>query len=430
MRPTDSGLRSFVPVPSQSHFPIHNLPYGVCRRRGGERCIAVAIGEHVLDVTGLESLGLLDVPMLQGRRVFVTPTLNAFMAQGRTVWSAVRGRLQRLLDADEPTLRDNTEMLARVLVPMAEVEMLLPADIGDYTDFYSSREHATNVGTMFRGPDKALQPNWLHLPVAYHGRSSSIIVGGTNVRRPCGQSKPDSDPTPSYGPSQALDFELEMAVFIGKGNSLGEAIPIASADEHLFGMVLLNDWSARDIQSWEYVPLGPFLGKNFATSISPWVVTMEALAPFRLAAPPQEPPPLPYLQAATPTTYDIHLEVLLQGEKMSEPHRISASNFRYLYWTLAQQLAHHTVNGCNLRPGDLLASGTISGPTPDSYGSLLELAWRGSRPLNVAGETRAFLHDGDRVTLTAGCQGQGYRIGFGSVTGAVLPAAGGLANEC
>ncbi len=419
---TDPGLRSFVPVPPQSHFPIQNLPFGVGRRRGGERVIVVAIGGHVLDVTVLEALGLLDVPAAQGRHVFDTGTLNAFMALGRTAWREVRAALSRLLRADEPTLRDDAELLARVLVPSDEVEMLLPADIGDYTDFYSSREHASNVGSMFRGPDKALMPNWLHLPVAYHGRASSVIVSGIPVRRPCGQSKADNAAAPSFGPSRSLDFELEMAVFVGPGNERGRPIPIASAEDHLFGMVLLNDWSARDIQSWEYVPLGPFLGKNFATSISPWVVTMEALGPFRTAAPPQEPPPLPYLRDDPRTTYDIHLEVYLQGEKMAEPQRICASNFKYLYWTLAQQLAHHTVNGCNLRPGDLLASGTISGPTPDSYGSLLELAWRGTRPLNVGSETRTFLHDGDRVMLTGWCQGDGYRVGFGTVSACILPA--------
>ncbi len=422
MQPTtNSRPRSFVPVPPQSHFPIQNLPYGVCRRRDGERSIAVAIGDYIVDLTALEALGFLDVPALAGRRVFDTGKLNTFIAQGRTVWSEIRQRIGQLLDADEPTLRDDAEILARMLVPMAEVEMLLPADIGDYTDFYSSREHATNVGTMFRGPDKALQPNWLHLPVAYHGRSSSIIVSGTDVRRPCGQSKPDDAAAPIYGPSRSLDFELEMAVFIGPGNALGQPIPITAAEEHLFGMVILNDWSARDIQAWEYVPLGPFLGKNFATSISPWVVTMEALAPFRVGAPQQDPRPLPYLNDPTRATYDIHLEVFLQGEKMSEPTRICASNFRTLYWTLAQQMAHHTVNGCNLRPGDLLASGTISGPTPDSYGSLLELSWRGTRPVKVGEETRAFLLDGDRVTMTAWCQGEGYRVGFGNVTARILP---------
>jgi fumarylacetoacetase len=419
---TDPKLRSFVPVPPESHFPIQNLPYGVCRRRGGERFVAVAIGEYVLDLTALEARGLLKVPSLRGRRVFDTGTLNAFMAMDPLAWKEVRAALSRLLRSDEPTLRDDAELRQRVLTPMADVESLLPADIGDYTDFYSSREHASNVGTMLRGPDKAIMPNWLHLPVAYHGRASSVIVSGSPVRRPCGQSKSDGAATPSFGPSRSLDFELEMAVFAGPGNELGQPIPIADAKDHLFGMVLLNDWSARDIQAWEYVPLGPFLAKNFATSISPWVVPMEALEPFRTAAPPQDPPPLPYLQSETRTTYDISLEVYLQGTKMAEPQRICASNFKYLYWTVAQQLAHHTVNGCNLRPGDLLASGTISGPTADSYGSLLELAWRGTRPLNVGGEQRIFLHDGDKVTLTGWCQGDGYRVGFGTVTGEVLPA--------
>jgi fumarylacetoacetase len=414
--------RSFVPVAAQSHFPIQNLPYGVCRLPDGGRCIAAAIGDFILDLTALEAQGLLDVRALQGRRVFDNGTLNAFMAQGSTIWKEVRQRLQHLLDADEPTLRDNEALLSHVLVPLAQVEMLLPADIGDYTDFYSSREHASNVGTMFRGPDKALQPNWLHLPVAYHGRSSSIIISGTDVLRPCGQSKPDGAATPIFGPSQSLDFELEMAVFIGPGNALGQAIPISAAEDHLFGMVVLNDWSSRDIQAWEYVPLGPFLGKNFATSISPWVVTMEALEPFRVAARPQDPPPLPYLNNPNRTTYDIQLEVFLQGEKASEATRVCASNFRYLYWTLAQQVAHHTVNGCNLRPGDLLASGTISGPTSDSFGSLLELSWRGTRPIQVGGETRTFLSDGDRVTMTASCQGDGYRVGFGNLTARILPA--------
>jgi fumarylacetoacetase len=320
-------------------------------------------------------------------------------------------------------LRDDAALREQALLPMSEAVMQLPADIGDYTDFYSSREHATNVGTMLRGADNALMPNWLHLPVAYHGRASSIVVSGTDVRRPCGQSKPDKDDAPLFGPSRSLDFELEMAVFVGPGNELGTPIPIGQADEQLFGMVLLNDWSARDIQAWEYVPLGPFLAKNFATTISPWVVTLEALEPFRTAGPVQNPTSLPYLQTSGPGAYDIQLEVLLQSEKMDRPARISHSNFKYLYWSMAQQLAHHTVNGCNLRPGDLLASGTISGPTPDSYGSLLELTWRGSKPLTLPnGDTRTFLQDGDRLTLTGWCQGDGYRVGFGEATGRILPA--------
>jgi fumarylacetoacetase len=296
-------------------------------------------------------------------------------------------------------------------------------EIGDYTDFYSSRQHATNVGIMLRGPDNALMPNWLHLPVAYHGRASSVVVSGTDVRRPCGQTKADDAPAPTFGPSRSLDFELEMGFFTGPGNPLGEPLPIASVPQHIFGMVLVNDWSARDLQKWEYQPLGPFLAKNFATSISPWIVPLEALEPFRCPGPVQAPAPLPYLRSPGDWGLDIQLEVWLQSAKMEQPQRLCLSNAKHLYWNICQQLAHHAVNGCNLRPGDLLASGTISGPTPDSYGSLLELAWKGTKPIALAnGETRVFLQDGDRLTMTGWCQGQGYRIGFGEVVGTVLPA--------
>jgi len=306
---------------------------------------------------------------------------------------------------------------------MAEAFLWCPADIGDYTDFYSSREHATNVGSMFRGPDNALMPNWLHVPIAYHGRSSSIVISGTDLHRPRGQIKADAATVPAFGPSRALDFELEMGFLVGPGNPLGRPISVAEAPAHVFGLVLVNDWSARDIQKWEYQPLGPFLGKNFGTSISPWVVTLDALEPFRVAGPVQDPPPLAYLQSGGDWALDIHLEVSLQTERMTQPHVICRSNARHLYWNLCQQVAHHTSNGCNLRPGDLLATGTISGPTPDSYGSMLELAWKGTRPLTLpGGETRTFLLDGDRVTMTGWCQGHGYRVGFGEVSGRVLPA--------
>jgi fumarylacetoacetase len=413
-------------VSADSHFPIQNLPYGVFRRPGSPSHVGVAIGDQILDLAVVEQAGLLETPALRGRRLFSGGQLNPFLALGRTAWTEARATISRLLRADEPTLRDNAALREQALVRQTEVTMLLPAEIGDYTDFYSSREHATNVGTMLRGPDNALMPNWLHLPVAYHGRASSIMVSGADVIRPRGQSKSDKEISPSFGPSRSLDFELEMAVFIGPGNMLGQPIPIAQASDHLFGLVLLNDWSARDIQAWEYVPLGPFLAKNFATSISPWVVPLDALEPWRIAGPGQQPTPLPYLQTHGSSSYDIHLEVSLQSAKMDRPQRICASNFKYLYWTMAQQLAHHTVNGCNLRPGDLLASGTISGPTPDSYGSLLELAWRGSKPLTLtSGEQRSFLQDGDRVTMTAWCQGTGYRVGFGEVTGVVRPSGPG-----
>jgi fumarylacetoacetase len=419
---TDPALRSWVPVAPESHFPIQNLPYGVFRRDGEAR-VGVAIGDQVLDLSVLEAAGLLDTPALKGRGVFRRPTLNAFMALGRPAWREARAAVSRLLRHDEPALRDDATLRGRALTAGDAVEMLLPAEIGDYTDFYSSREHATNVGVMLRGPDNALQPNWLHLPVAYHGRASSVVVSGTDLRRPKGQTRAEGAASPTFGPSRSLDFELEVGFFVGPGNELGRPIPVAQAAEHVFGLVLVNDWSARDIQKWEYVPLGPFLGKNFGTTISPWVVPLDALGPFRTAGPKQDPEPLPYLLGGDDGTFDVHLEVHIRTEQMDRPHRVCASNFKYLYWAMSQQLAHHTVNGCNLRPGDLLASGTISGPLRESYGSLLELAWKGTKPLTLPnGETRTFLQDGDRVTLTGWCQGMGYRVGFGEATGRILPA--------
>jgi len=419
----DPGLRSFVPVAEDSHFPIQNLPYGTFTRRGDTRLhVGVAIGDQVLDLTVLEERGILRSPP-PGGPVFAGGTLNAFLALGRSIWSVMRWNISQLLRADQPTLRDNAALRAAVLVPQADVTMHLPADVGDYTDFYSSREHATNVGTMLRGADKALMPNWLHLPVAYHGRSSSLVVSGTDIRRPKGQAKPDTAAAQLFGPTKSLDFELETGVFVGPGNALGTPISVGQAEDHLFGMVLVNDWSARDIQAWEYVPLGPFLAKNFATSISPWVVPLEALEPFRMAGPVQDPEPLQYLKQSGPHAFDIQLEARLRTAGMERPQTICATNFKHLYWSMAQQLAHHTVNGCNLRPGDLLASGTVSGPTPDSLGCLLELTWRGTRPLTLSsGEQRTFLQDGDRLTLTGWCQGKGYRVGFGEVTGKILPA--------
>ena len=420
---TDPALRSWVGVAPESHFPIQNLPYGVFCRAGEEPRVGVAVGDHVLDVGELEARGFFDTPALRGTVSFRRPSLNAFLRLGRPAWREARTALSRLLRHDEPTLRDDAALRARALIPRADVEMLLPAEIGDYTDFYSSREHATNVGAMLRGPDNALMPNWLHLPVAYHGRASSVVVSGTDLRRPKGQTKADDAPAPAFGPSRALDFELEMGFFVGPGNALGEPIPVGRAPEHIFGMVLVNDWSARDIQKWEYQPLGPFLAKNFGTTVSPWVVPLDALEPFRCAGPTQDPEPLPYLRAPGDGAFDVRLEVLLKTETMDRPYRVCASNLKHLYWNVRQQLAHHTVNGCNLRPGDLLASGTISGPTPDSYGSLLELTWKGTKPIQLPnGETRMFLQDGDRVTLTGWCQGDGYRVGFGEATGRVLPA--------
>jgi fumarylacetoacetase len=424
MHPTNEpALRSFVDVPADSHFPIQNLPFGVFHHSDRGPTIGVAIGNLVLDLKLLEDEGLLVSPLLKDRGYFQHASLNALMAADQATWLEARSIISKLLSADEPMLRDNAPLRQRALLPQVSVTMLLPVEIGDYTDFYSSREHATNVGTMLRGPDNALQPNWLHLPVAYHGRASSIVVSGTDLYRPKGQSKPADASSPVFGPSKSVDFELELGLFLGPGNPLGEPIPASQALDHVFGMVLVNDWSARDIQAWEYVPLGPFLAKNFGTSISPWVIPMSALEPFRVAGPAQDPLPLPYLQTSGSQAYDVSLEVLLQSAKMEKPLRICQSNAKYLYWNICQQIAHHTINGCNLCTGDLLASGTISGPTPDSYGSMMELAWRGSKPITLPnGETRAFLQDGDRITMTGWCQGDGYRIGFGEVTGTILPA--------
>jgi fumarylacetoacetase len=345
------------------------------------------------------------------------------MAAGPGIWSAVRERLQELLAAGGSPLSDDADLMERVLLNAGEVRMQLPAEIGDYTDFYSSREHATNVGTMFRGKENALMPNWLHLPVGYHGRASSIVPSGTDVRRPMGQLKPDDDAPPVYGASRLLDFELEMGFFVGPGNDLGHPIPVSQARDHIFGFVLVNDWSARDIQKWEYVPLGPFLGKSFATTISPWVVTAEALEPFRVDGPSQDPVPLGYLRTSGPMAYDIDLEVGIRGSDMSDYHTVCRSNFKYMYWNVAQQLAHHTVNGCNLRPGDLLASGTISGAEKTSFGSMLELTWRGTEPVSMPdGTSRKFIEDGDSVRLKGYALGDGFRIGFGAAEGTVLPA--------
>jgi len=419
-----SKSRSFINVPSDSHFPIQNLPFGCFSPvDGGKPRIGVAIGEEILDLAAVEKEGLFRDIIPETDSVFNQPDLNKFLGYGKAVWRKVRQKISELLDAENPLLRDDSEKRQNLFFKQSEVNLKLPVDIKNYTDFYSSREHATNVGIMFRGKENALMPNWLHLPVAYHGRASSVVVSGTEIRRPWGQIKTDDSESPQRTPSRLLDFELEMGFFIGSGNVLGSPIKISDAMDHIFGMVLVNDWSARDIQKWEYQPLGPFLGKNFATSISPWVVTMDALSPFLVEGPRQEPPPLPYLQNDQNLTYDIHLEVHLRGKNMKEGMCICQSNFRYLYWNIQQQLAHHTVNGCNIRPGDLMASGTISGPQENSFGSMLELAWRGTKPLKFSnGEERIFIQDEDVVSIRGWCQGEGYRVGFGEVSGKILPA--------
>ncbi len=420
----DPKLKSFIKVDKDSYFPIQNLPYGIITTKSNrEKRVGVAIGDMVLDLAVLEEKGYFSNLTPDQKKVFSQPSLNQFMALGKNVWQEARKKISELLREENAELRDNSELREQCLFPMSEVELQMPVGIGDYTDFYSSREHATNVGTMFRGKENALMPNWLHLPVAYNGRTSSVILSGTDLHRPKGQIKPNDSENPIYGPSRLLDFELEMGFFVGPGNSLGESISVTEAAEHNFGMVLVNDWSARDIQKWEYQPLGPFLGKSFGTSISPWVVTLDALEPFRTKGPDQEPTPLSYLKSQGNQAYDINLEVFMKTENLDEPFRICRSNFKYMYWNICQQLAHHSVNGTNMRTGDLLASGTISGPTPDSYGSLLELTWRGTKPIQFPnGEERKFIEDGDQIRMTGWCEGDGYRVGFGAVTGKILPA--------
>jgi fumarylacetoacetase len=412
---------SFIEVSPASHFPLQNLPYGIFRPNDGRARAGVAIGDLILDLAVLEQAGYFRALNFGPEPIFGRDSLNAFLALGRPAWRKTREILQHLLAAETGTLRDDETLRARVFHRQAEAKMRLPARIGDYTDFYSSYHHAFNVGTMFRGPENALMPNWKHLPIAYHGRASSIVPSGADVRRPHGQIKPPDCESPIFSATRALDFELETAFFVGPPNELGEPVPVAEAVDHIFGLVLMNDWSARDIQTWEYQPLGPFLAKNFCTSISPRIVTLEALEPFRKPLPAQDPAPMEYLRAPNDFTFDIQLEVELQTAQMRAPQTIARSNFQNHYWSIAQQLAHHTIGGCNLQPGDLLASGTISGPTEDARGSMLELTWRGANPLQLpGGETRKWLEDGDRLTITGWAEGDGYRVGFGEVMGRIV----------
>ncbi|MFD2531367.1 fumarylacetoacetase [Gracilimonas halophila] len=415
-------LRSFIPVSTDSHFPIQNLPYGAYRTEHGEIHLCSALGDHIIDLFVLDEEGFFDGPELNDQFAFQDSTLNYFMSLGKAAWMEARQTLQHVLSEDTPTLRDSKLLRERVFKKREEIELTMPVQIGDYTDFYSSEQHARNVGSMFRDPENALLPNWKHLPVGYHGRASSIVLSGTSLHRPKGQTIPKDSEQPIFGPSKNLDFELEVGFLTGPGNALGKPIPIDEADDHIFGLVLVNDWSARDIQKWEYQPLGPFLAKNWATSISPWVVTTEALRPFETQAPEQEPQPLPYLEQKKRTTFDIQLEVFLKTEQSETAHKICTTNFKHLYWSMGQQLAHHTITGCNVQPGDLYGSGTISGPTEDSYGSMLELAWKGTKPLKLpSGEERTFLEDGDEVIMTGFAQGEDYRVGFGEVKGKILP---------
>lgn len=415
-------MKSFISVKSESHFPIQNIPFGIFKS-GNMPHACSAIGDFVVDLTVLEENGFFEFITGRNMRLFDSGTLNKFISLEKRICSDVRSEIQNLLNESNPKLRDNQELRKKVFFDIGNVEMCLPVEIGDYTDFYSSKEHATNVGIMFRGKENALMPNWVHMPVAYHGRASSVVISGTDIVRPKGQTKADDAELPVFGPSNLLDFELETGFIIGRGNELGNSIPVNEAEQHIFGMVLVNDWSARDIQKWEYVPLGPFLGKNFATSISPWIVTLEALGPFKTKDISQVPEPLDYLKNKNGFSYDINLEVGLRTGKLKDAYLISRSNFKYLYWDICQQLAHHTVNGCNVRTGDLLASGTISGSSKDSFGSMLELTWRGSDPIKLPnGEERKFLLDEDEVIISGWCQGDGFRIGFGEVTGRIIPS--------
>lgn len=414
-------INSWLEIPNDSDFPLQNIPFGVVKPRGGEPRCATRIGDHVIDLSMLAEfdyfydLGI-DVS------VFYESTLNYFMDLGKETWRAVRKRIIEIFAEGNETLRNNELQKKKVVLSLSEIAMMMPIKVGDYTDFYSSIEHATNVGMMFRDPKNALMPNWKHLPVGYHGRSSSIVVSGTNIHRPKGQIRPDESQPPVFAPTRLMDFELEMGFVIGKKSELGESISTAEAEDHIFGFLLFNDLTARDIQKWEYVPLGPFLGKNFGSIVSPWIVTLDALEPFRVEGPKQDPEVLPYLQYEGSKNFDINLEVYIQPQD-SVATKICTSNHKYLYWNINQQLAHQTVNGCNVNVGDMYASGTISGPTPDSFGSMLELSWSGQKSLKLDdGSERKFIADNDTIIMKAFAQKDGLRIGFGECVTKILPA--------
>jgi fumarylacetoacetase len=421
LKANDPSRKSWIPVSADSDFPIQNIPFGVFLTRDDVITIGTRIGNHAIDLGALHQLGYFrDIPLTDD--IFLQDSLNDFISDGKKTWRLVRNRIAELFENGNTELHGNEEHKSIVLFGMDEIEMQLPVQIGDYTDFYSSREHATNIGKMFRDADNALLPNWVHIPVGYHGRSSTIVPSGTPIRRPYGQTLPKGEKNPVFGPSQFVDFELEMAYITTDANAFGEPIPVEEAEDYIFGLVLFNDWSARDIQKWEYVPLGPFLSKNFASSVSPWIITLDALEPFRVSSPTQQPEPMPYLRHSGKNSFDIHLEVELTTQD-GVPTSVSKSNFKYLYWSMAQQLAHHTANGCKVNSGDMMGSGTISGPTPDSYGSMLELAWQGTKPVSLQnGETRTSVEDNDTITMRGYCLKDQLRIGFGEVSTKLLPA--------
>lgn len=420
--------RSWLSIKTDSDFSIFNLPYGIFSAQEKSKRIGVAIGDFVLDLSELQSAGLLPSEIPFG--VFTEPYLNNFISLPKSIHQVTRETIQQLLSDTNSLLHNNVNLCERALISTHAVQLHMPVRVGNFVDFYSSEQHATNVGRMFR-PDNPLMPNWKHMPIAYNGRASSLVISETPIRRPKGQTMPEGAESPVFGPSKRLDFELEVGFITRVDSSLGEPISVADAREAIFGLVLVNDWSARDLQKWEYQPLGPFLGKSFATTISPWVVTLEALEPWFLSSPQQIPKPLPYLQSHEPWALDLELEVELLTEKSQTPQTITHTNFKSMYWTFDQQLAHATVNGANVCVGDLFASGTVSGDfwdgegaAPGTLGSLLEMTWGGKRPLIMkeSGEERRFLEDGDRVTLKGWCQGEDYRVGFGQATGKVLPA--------
>lgn len=420
IKANDPKLKTWLEVPANSDFPIQNIPFGVFKTGNLSPRVATRIGDSIIDLKTLFILGYLDnLPF--SLKDFDTDSLNPLMKKGKKGTRDLRNRISKLFSTEYDDLSKNEHHVSQIVLEAQAAEMLLPVKIGDYTDFYSSREHATNVGTMFRDPNNALLPNWLWIPVGYHGRASSIIVSGQEIYRPKGQTKPDENADPVFGPSKLLDFELEMAFVTYDGKALGDSISTAEAEDYIFGMCLFNDWSARDIQKWEYVPLGPFLAKNFASSVSPWIVTMDALEPFKLEGPKQDPKVLSYLEYSGKHHYDINLEVAIAPDNKEETI-VSKSNYKHMYWNMAQQLAHHTVNGCNINCGDMMASGTISGPTPDTYGSMLEISWRGSKPVKMNdGSERKFIQDYDTVIMRGNAQKDGVRIGFGEVSTKVLP---------
>ncbi|QCX39120.1 fumarylacetoacetase [Aureibaculum algae] len=422
IKANDPNRKSWLNVEKDSDFPIQNIPFGVFLTRDDIITIGTRIGNYAIDLGALHQLGYFsEIPLTDD--IFLQDTLNDFIADGRITWRLVRNRIAEIFDSNNSILKDNEEHKDRIIFTMEEVEMQLPVTIGDYTDFYASKEHATNVGSIFRDPENALMPNWLHIPIGYHGRSSSIIPSGTPIKRPNGQTKPKGADNPIFGPSKLVDFELEMAFITTDVNKLGETIKLEEAEDYIFGLVLFNDWSARDIQGWEYAPLGPFLGKSFASTISPWILTLDALEPFRTASPEQNPTPLPYLQQSGNRSLDIKLQASLLPENGDET-KVTESNFKYMYWTMAQQLTHHTSNGCNVRAGDMMGSGTISGPTKESYGSMLELTWAGKNPITLNdGSERKFINDNDTVILRGYCENNTVRIGFGDCSGKMVPAS-------